>query len=181
MKKIAFGIFMLFGFLSFAQDLENCGIILHGDQSIILKTPKGWVLDCDSGNSMGIPVVFYKEGEKWQSAETVMYINFASLEIEDQTTLEELMSYDEEQFKKNYKGIEVKKIDDFRLENYKGVVKYFGKGAYESHEYLAYLDLKKFAIMVVVTSRSESGLKENSSTYLELLNSIKVLSVKTKK
>ncbi len=179
MRKVAFGLFLMLNFLSSAQELKDCGIVFFESKSILSKAPEGWVLDCEAGLPSHIPIVFYEKGTTYLDAETVMYINYESLGEVDQENLEDLISYDEEQFKKNYEGIEVKTIDDFKLEKYNGVVRYFGKGDYQSHEYIAYLDLKKFALLVVISSRSENALKENSNAFLELLHSIRVLKVKT--
>lgn len=178
MKNIIFGIFFTLSMLSSAQELEDCGIVFFESKSILSKAPEGWVLDCEAGLPSHIPIVFYKKGTTYLDAETVMYINYESLGEVNQENLEDLISYDEEQFKKKYGGIEIKTIDDFKLEKYNATVRYFGKGDYPSHEYIAYLDLKKFALMVVISSKSESALKEESNAFVELLNSMKVLKVK---
>ena len=163
--------------VSFSQEKENCSILKYENKGIIIKAPNGWVLDCESGSESGISAVFYKKGETWENAETVMYINFASLKIENQNNLNDLISFDIENFKENYEGIEIKTKEKIKLENFGGIIKYFGGGTYKSFEYLAYLDLKEFAIMTIISSRSESALNNNYSNFKELLKSIKVLNI----
>jgi hypothetical protein len=77
----------------------------------------------------------------------------------------------------NYEEIEIKTKEKIELENFEGIIKYFGGGTYKSFEYVAYLDLKKFAIMSIISSRSESELNNNYSNFKELLKSIKVLNI----
>ncbi len=161
--------------LTFSQEKSNCYIIKYNNNGIVIKAPNGWILDCDSGSNSGVSAVLYKKGETWQTAKTVMYINFASLRIENQKNLNDLISYDIQKFKENYKGIEIKTKEKIELENFAGVINYFGGGTYKNYEYLAYLDLKEFAIMTVISSRSKSELNTNYSDFKELLKSINVL------
>ena len=99
------------------------------------------------------------------------------LKMENQSNLNDLISYDTKTFKENYEGIEIKTKEKIELEKFGGIIKYFGGGNYESFEYLAYLDLNEFAIMTIISSRTESGLNENYPVFKELLKSIKVLKI----
>jgi hypothetical protein len=169
---------LLLTFLGYAQEQTKCGLLYYGDKAMTVKAPEGWVLDCEAGLVSHIPMVLYKEGSTWQDAETVMYVNFASLEMPDQETLKALMAYDEEQFK-SYKGIEIAQQETLKIGNYNGVIKYFGGGDYPNYEYLAYLDVDTFAIMMVISSRSKEDLKASYSKFTEVLNSIRILKIET--
>jgi hypothetical protein len=177
MKKIATIILLLVNYFIFSQEKLNCSIIKYGNKGIIIKAPKGWILDCESGSESGINAVFYKNGETWQNAKTVMYLKFASLKMENQSNLNDLILYDTKTFKENYEGIEIKTKEKIELEKFGGIIKYFGGGNYESFEYLAYLDLNEFAIMTTISSRTKSDLNENYPVFKELLKSIKVLKI----
>ena len=180
MKKILILSIFLINQLTFSQEKSNCSIIKYENKGIIIKAPNGWILDCESGSENGISAVFYKNGETWQTAKTVMYINFASLKIENQKKLNDLISYDIQKFKENYEGIEIKTKQKIQLKNFGGIVKYFGGGNYKNVEYLAYLDLKEFAIMLVISSRSKDDLSNNYSNFKELLKSINVIEIQNK-
>jgi len=54
------------------QDNMNTGIIYGTDHAYSLTAPEGWVLDNSSGVVQGLYAVFYKQGESWDKAETVM-------------------------------------------------------------------------------------------------------------
>lgn len=177
MKRILILFLVLVNYLSFSQEKTNCAILYYGDKAITLKAPNGWVLDCESGSENGINAVFYKSGKTWENAKTVMYINFAALDIEKQRNMKDLISYDMAQFKKNYEGIKINTKEKIKLEKFNGIIKYFGGGTYEGFEYLAYLDLKKFAIMTVISSRSKSDLDTNYADFMSLLKSIQVINI----
>ena len=175
MKKIAWIFLFLFGFLGHAQEQQECKFLYYGDKAVLLTPPEGWVLDCEAGLGSHIPAVLYKEGGSWVNSETVMYINFESLEIQDQESLEELMSYDEEQFRSAYRGIKIEEKEDVEIGKYNGVLKYFGGGDYPNYEYLTYLDVETFAIMMVISSKSKDSLKKYYPEYLKALNSIRII------
>ena len=51
-------------------------IVIEGDNHLfMISAPDGWVLDDTSGMGSRIRCVFYRKGEKWASASTVMYVN----------------------------------------------------------------------------------------------------------
>lgn len=177
MKRILILFLVLVNYLSFSQEKTNCAILYYGDKAITLKAPNGWVLDCESGSENGINAVFYKSGKTWENAKTVMYINFAPLDIEKQRNMKDLISYDMAQFKENYEGIKINTKEKIELEKFNGIIKYFGGGTYEGFEYLAYLDLKKFAIMTVISSRSKSDLDTNYADFMSLLKSMQVINI----
>ena len=177
MKRILILFLVLINHLSFSQETTSCAILYFGNKAITLKAPNGWILDCESGLESGINAVFYKSGRTWVNAKTVMYLNFASLNTEKQRNINDLISYDITQFKENYEGIKINTKEKIELEKFNGIIKYFGGGTYDSFEYLAYLDLKEFAIMTVISSRSKSDLDTNYSDFISLLKSIRVINI----
>ena len=71
--KNNFFLFCLFiSTLANSQENCDCGVIYGENHSFKLIAPSGWVLDNKSGVSQGIHAVFYKKGESWANAETVM-------------------------------------------------------------------------------------------------------------
>jgi hypothetical protein len=180
MKIILILFLVLINHLSFAQEKTSCAILYYGNKAISLKAPDGWVLDCESGLENGINAVLYKYEKTWQNAKTVMYVNFASFDIENQRNLNDLISYDSSTFKENYEGIKIDTKEKIELGQFKGIIKYFGGGTYKSFEYLAYLDLKEFAIMTVISSKSKSDLDANYLDFIKLLESITLIPLEFK-
>jgi hypothetical protein len=109
-----------------------------------------------------------------------MYVNFASFDIENQRNLNDLISYDTSSFKENYEGIVIDTKEKIELNQFHGIIKYFGGGTYQSFEYLAYLDLKEFAIMTVISSKSKSDLDANYLDFIKLLESITLIPLEFK-
>lgn len=105
MKRILTLFLVLINSFSFAQEKTSCAILYYGNKAITPKAPNGRVLDYESGLKDGINAVLYKSGNTWQNAKTVMYLNFASFDIENQRNLNDLISYDSSTFKENYEVI----------------------------------------------------------------------------
>lgn len=180
MKRILILFLVLVSYLSLAQEKTSCTILYYENKAITLKAPNGWVLDCESGLENGINAVLYKYGKTWQNAKTVIYLNFASFDIENQRNLNDLISYDAITFKDNYEGIKINTKEKIEFKKFNGIIKYFGGGTYKNFEYLAYLDLKEFAIMAVISSKSKNDLDTNYSDFMKLLNTITVINIEFK-
>ena len=125
--------FLLF-VLVYGQEKSNSGIIDGKNHAFALTAPDGWVLDNKSGVKQGIYAVFYKKGGSWEKSESVMYANTASLESGEQKSLDELIRYDIEHFKKNYSDIETKKGKDLKInEKITAKIYYFSGKSYGNY------------------------------------------------
>ena len=55
--------------------------IVHGPKAaFIISAPQGWLLDNQSGNSLGLPCVLYPKGSSWDDQKVFMYAKIASTE-----------------------------------------------------------------------------------------------------
>src|SRR6187551_113558 len=118
MKVILTLVFLLlFRLILFGQDDARTGIIYGRNHAFSLTAPKGWVLDNRSGVSQGLHAVFYREGESWEKAITVLYANTASLEDQAHPTLEKLIKYDLDVFKNKYPDIRISEGKDISIKN----------------------------------------------------------------
>lgn len=184
MKRVFFSFFTIW-FLSFSSlaqnesDAKDCTFIFAGELAFYVKAPSMWKADCDAGFEMNLLLALHPKNETWSRSQTVMYINSASLQIEGQKTLTELIQYDEDKFRKNYPSITV---EDKGILNLRGskrfLLKYFGGESYGNYETIAYLDEGLTGILFVLSSRTKSGHDESYSSFLELLNSYSILSKK---
>ena len=173
MKKISsILIFTAFRLLTYGQDGMNTGIIYGSNHAFSLTAPKGWILDNTSGKSQGIHAVFYRNGESWNKAETVMYANTASLENNTHKTLEQLIKYDLDGFKREYKDIEITDGSDIQInENVIAKIKYLSGKSYGNYEAIAYIDAGKTGVMIIMSSRSEMGFKSSLTAFEDLVKS----------
>jgi len=176
MQKIFILLFLSYALSMSAQE-PDCSIIYTKNMAFMVTAPEGWVSNCEVAQSMGLALALYPLGTQWETAEAVMYINTASLKIQNQETLKDLIQIDTDHFMKGYPDIEIKDLETMYLENQKKcVVKSFGGGKYGNYEQIAYLDEGKTAVMFVISSRTNSGLKQNVGAFLDLLKSYKVIS-----
>lgn len=155
-----------------AQINNKSGIIYGKNHAFSLTAPQGWVLDNRAGVSQGIHAVFYREGTSWAEAETVMYANTASLEIPAHTTLDELITFDIENFTSHYADLKIEDAPSILIEedNY-ARIKYLSGDSYGNYEAIAYIDAGKTGVMLIVSSRTNEGFNASLDAFHDLINS----------
>lgn len=173
MKKLTILLVLLsFKLMIFGQDHMKTGIIYGENHVYSLTAPDGWVLDNNSGVSQGIYAVFYREGESWEKAETVMYTNTASLEDRAHKTLDQLIKYDLDNFKKEYSDILIIDAKDIVIkENVIAKVKYLSGKSYGNYESIAYINGGKTGVMIIVSSRTKQGFDNSLLAFESLVKS----------
>ena len=173
MKKNFFILILLsFRMILFGQETVKTGIIYGENHAFSVTAPDGWVLDNKSGISQGIHAVFYRQGESWEKAMTVMYANTASLENKAHKTLQQLIKFDLDNFKKNYPDLNITDCKDIVIkDNVIAKVKYLSGKSYGNFEALAYIDAGKTAIMIIMSSRSKDGFDTSLTAFENLVKS----------
>jgi len=171
-KLVIILIFIMSGLALFGQDDMNSGIIYGNNHAFSLTAPDGWVLDNQSGVKQGLYAVFYKKGESWEKAITVMYANTASLEDKAHKTLEQLIKYDINSFKKEYPDIQITDESDIVIkDSLIAKVKYLSGKSYGNYEAMAYIDAGKAGVMLILSSRSKDGFQDSLSAFESLVKS----------
>lgn len=156
----------------FGQNEMKEGLIYGKNHAFSLTAPMGWVLDNHSGVSQGLHAVFYRGGEAWESAITVMYANTASLEDEAHKSLEQLIKYDLNNFKKNYDGILITDGKDIMISgNVVGKIKYLSGESYGNYEAISYIDAGKVGVLIVLSSRTKDGFETSLPAFEDLVKS----------
>ena len=172
MKNVLITFILLISSISFSQENCNCGTIYGETFSFKLTAPSGWVLDNKSGVKQEIQAVFYKKGNTWSDAETVMYANTSPLKMPNQKTLADLMEYDAKRFQKNYPGIKISKENKIKInDKIFAIIKKFGSKSYGNYEAIAYIDAGKTGIMIVMSSRTKLGFERDYKQFVELIKS----------
>jgi len=145
------------------------GIIYGTNHAYSLTAPEGWVLDNSSGVGQGLYAVFYKQGESWQNAPTVMYTNTASLEDKHHKTIKKLMDFDIKTYKNDDPSIEIITGDDILIKgSLVASVRYF-KG--KNYEAVAYIDAVKTGVMIVMSARTIEGFNDSMKSFVDLVKS----------
>jgi hypothetical protein len=157
---------------AFTQDDIKTGIIYGNNHAFSLTAPDGWILDNKSGVNQGLYAVFYKKGQSWKNAETVMYANTASLENPPHSTLDELIKYDTDNFKKQYQDLDIRDGNNIELSNNKTAkIRYLSGKSYGNFEAIAYIDAGKNGIMIIMSSRSKEGFDNSLTAFQSLVKS----------
>ena len=156
----------------FSQEDMNTGIIYGKTHAYSLTAPDGWILDNKSGVKQGLYAVFYKKGSSWQNAETVMYTNTGSLENPAHTSLEQLIKYDMDDFRKQYKDLNISDGENIVIKNnIVAKIKYLSGKSYGNFEAIAYIDAGKNGIMIVMSARTKEGFDSSLSAFETLVKS----------
>ncbi len=173
MKKIlTILILTLFGLIAFGQEEMKTGIIYGDNHAFSLTAPDGWILDNKSGINQGLYAVFYRKGESWEKAVTVMYANTASLEDNAHKTLDQLIKYDLENFRSNYPDIKITDGKDILIKNkVLAKIKYLWGKSYGNFEAMAYIDAGKTGIMIIMSSRAKEGFDNSLKAFEDLVKS----------
>ena len=173
MKKLLFTLFFLaISIKIFTQEELNTGIIYGKNYVFSLKAPEGWILDNKSGARQGLQAVFYRNGEAWNNAITVIYANSASLEDPAHKSLDELINYDINNFKKQYPGIYILDGDNILIKDgLTAKVKTMSGQSYKNFDAIAYVDAGKNGIMIVMSSRTKEGFDNSKSAFESLVKS----------
>lgn len=147
------------------------GIIYGRNHAYILKAPKDWVMDNQSGVSQGIHAVFYPKGSSWDKGTAVMYTNVMAKASEKQS-LQDLIDEDIRGFKQNSPNLKVEDGETLTLEKGKSaVVKKFTNDANGNYESVAYINEPKVAVIIVLTSRSKKDYEASLAAFRELVAS----------
>ncbi len=161
-----------FRLMLFGQEDMKTGIIYGDNHAFSLTAPDGWILDNKSGVNQGLYAVFYRHGESWDKAGTVMYANTASLEDKAHRTLEQLIKYDLNNFKSNYPDIKIIDGKDIVIKaKVIAKIKYLSGKSYGNVEALAYIDAGKTGIMIIMSSRTKDGFDSSLTAFESLVKS----------
>lgn len=165
-------ILLSFKLILFGQEDMKTGIIYGNNHAFSLTVPDGWILDNKSGVSQGLYAVFYRKGESWANAVTVMYTNTASLEDKAHKTLDQLIKYDLDNFKSNYSDIKITDGKDLQInDNVIARIKYLSGKSYGNYEAMAYIDAGKTGVMIIMSSRTKEGFDNSLTAFEDLVKS----------
>lgn len=159
-----------------AQTAGGAGIVYGRDHAFAIQAPRGWTLDNVSGKAQGLHAVFYRNGESWQKAGTVMYANTASKRVAGQRTLEELMEFDLARFLEGAPKLRVTAPTELAAGTSKALIRRFEGDQHGNYEAVAYIDEKLTIVMLVLTSRTQKGFDEAYADFETLVKSYRFLS-----
>ncbi|MBP7864324.1 MAG: hypothetical protein KA419_00130 [Acidobacteria bacterium] len=127
--------------------------LLFGENYLFrITAPDGWVLDNQSGRTMGLDAVFYPKGESWEKTEIRMYVQVWQKEGKG---LKEIVEEDIRNYRKTFPALKVGDEEPIRLTSGKAaLVKQFVGGNDGAVESVAWFDEKRVVVALVLSAKS---------------------------
>ena len=162
--------FLLISIFTIGQEQFPSGIVYGPKAAYKIDAPKNWVLDNNSGKSMGLPCVLYLKGYTWENSPVIMYAKIAGTTFEK---VDSFISFAVREFVKedpNFSHTELKraKIDSFQYV----VMDYIG-GPYKSYERVFYVQMPKAVGYVVFSARNNEDFMKYSTGIIGVMLSFK--------
>lgn len=146
--------------------------LVYGDNHVFGVTiPEGWTLDDTSGLGSRIRVVLYPKGEKWKTANTVMYVNPIHQSSGTAKTLRQMVDADVAAFRKNSPKGAVTTVPALRTSKDKAAeVRYFAPGGGDPLEAVAYVEEEGLVMLLVMSSHTTAGFQKALPAFQDLVH-----------
>jgi hypothetical protein len=148
-------------------------VVIEGDNHLfMISAPDGWVLDDTSGMGSRIRCVFYRKGEQWATAATVMYVNPLHGYGAKARTVSALIAEDEKSFRQRSPRGKVTEGGTIQTTGKKtAVVRYFSNDGGPAHEAVAYVPEAELVMLLVLSSKTSGGFQGALPAYREMVQS----------
>lgn len=170
-------IFCCLVFFANAVQAKDEGVICHkNNKGFLVVAPTGWVSDTTAGKAHGICTFFYPEGASFNNAETIAYPRLV-----DTPQVDDVVEYFVEDFSKG-KNVQVKPGPEIMIKDksIQAHTRYFKGEPPNEYELVGYFIYEDVTFLLVLSSRTEKGLKEAEPVFAELLKNVMVGDIKTK-
>ena len=164
-------LFLAIGEIYSQEDSLHTAIVYGNDNSFSVKAPVGWVLDTKSGLPSGLYAVFFPEGSSWAKAVSVMYCNTASKKAKGNETIDEVIKYDIDRFKKEQDAFVNDGENITTSDSKTAIVKHFYDIKNKNYESVAYIDEKNVVVFLVLSSRDKSDYENSLKSFYEFVRS----------
>lgn len=145
------------------------GLVFGENYLFRITAPDGWVLDNQSGRTMGLDAVFYPRGESWERTETRMYVQVWQKEGKG---LKEIVEEDIRNYRKAFPSLKVGDEEPIRLASGKEVlVKHFEDGNEGAIESLAWFDEPRVVVALVLSAKSAPRFDAARPDFAKLVRS----------
>ncbi len=145
--------------------------LLYGDDHVFgIVPPAGWTVDDTSGLGSRIRVVLYPKGQKWSSAQTVMYVNPLHQQEGRTATLAQMIDRDVRSFmQKSPKGRVTVQKSLPTAKDRTAEVRYFAPDGRDPVEAVAYVAEDGLVMLLVLSSRDAAGFKRSVPAFESLV------------
>ena len=135
--------------------------MVHGDNhSFLVCPPEGWVVDDSSGLGSRIRVVFYPNGQKWQTADVVMYANPLHQNKTAPRPLREMIARDVDQFRRQSPKARVTEVQAVTtIAKKTAEVRFFSPEGGLPTEAVAYVPEDDLVMLLVLNARTAAAFQ----------------------
>lgn len=135
--------------------------LLYGDDHVFgIVPPPGWVVDDTSGLGSKIRVVLYQVGQKWATAQTIMYSNPLHQDPHARRTLAQMIERDIAAFRQQSPRGKVVSAPPIRnVRRQQAEVRYFSPDGRDPLTAVAYYEEKELVMLLVLESKTSAGLR----------------------
>jgi len=170
-KTYVLALFLILGIFPLAG--QNSGIIYGDNWSYLIMAPDGFQWDSTTLQSQGIWGLFYKTDQaKYNGNKLNMYINPVVKGNGYPSTIDELIQWDTDFYKKNNPSLVITYYKDFELGDSKKARGYYFDDKQKGYYLLfSYITEEKASFVFVMSARSIEERIENENAYAELLKS----------
>ena len=145
-----------------AAPVKGSMTLLYGDDHVFgIVPPPGWVVDDTSGLGSKIRVVLYPLGQKWATAQTVMYSNPLHQDPRTRKTFGQLLERDIAAFRKQSprgKVVSAPPIQNVRKQQ--AEVRYFSPDGRDPLTAVAYYEEKDLVMLLVLEAKTATGFRD---------------------
>ena len=135
--------------------------LLYGDDHVFaIVPPPGWVVDDSSGLGAKIRVVLYPRGEKWATAQTVIYSNPLHQDPRAPRTFAQMLQRDLADFHSHAPRGKVTSGPPIRnVKGQQAEVRYFAPDGGQPVSAVAYFEEKDLVMLLVLESKTAAGFR----------------------
>ncbi len=171
MKNFASIVFLFFvSVFAKGQEQFPSGIVYGPKAAYKIDAPKNWVLDNNSGKSMGLPCVLYLKGYTWESSPVIMYAKIAGTTFEN---IDSFISFAIKDFVKEDSNFYHNELKRSKIDSFQYVVMDYIGGPYKSYERVFYVQMPKAVGYVVFSARNNEDFMKYSTDIIEVILSFK--------
>ena len=170
---VIFFIGLVFTIVAYSQDSQFPGGIVYGPKTAFqISAPKNWVLDNESGLSMGLPCVLYVSGSTWKDSPVIMYSKIASPNYPE---VEGFIKFAIAEFIKEDSHFVHKRLEPHKIDStFSAVVYDYQGGVYQSFERTAYIQVPNAVCYVVFSARNKKDFQKYADALYDVLDSFKL-------
>ena len=143
------------------------GIVYGPKAAYQIHAPDNWILDNQSGLSMGLPCVLYLKGYKWSDSPVIMYAQISDSAFEK---IDIFIDSAIRVFKKEDPQFYFKELKNGLVDGKKYVIMNYQGGPYNSYERVLYIQMEKAIGFIVFSAQNKNDFDNYADSIFEILN-----------